>query len=95
MSEIHSTKPELGGIEEGLSAIALPELKTPNEWGRLEPPTQEQALTQLNTFLGNLNSQGVDLVSVLEIKVTIPESPGVAGGSETRKVAILRKPKKS
>lgn len=81
-------------IRDGLSAVLLPELGERNQLKQLGPTTKEQALNLLNEFLGKLNEQGADIVSIMDIEVVGEKRSGeVNSRTETKKVAIIRKPK--
>lgn len=86
------TKQEALDLPDGLSAIILPDLGGRNQFGNLEPIPVDEALRRLNSFLDSLNRQGVDIVSVVDLKVDMGFKPGVVNRiSETKKVAIVRR----
>lgn len=79
-------------LPNGLSAIILPDLGGRNQFGNLEPIPEGEALGRLNSFLQSLNRQGVDIVSIVDLKVDMGFKPGVINRIiETKKVAIVRR----
>ena len=80
-----------------LSAVVLPDFGRRDEANRLQPATEEEAMHQLQSFLAELNVQGADMVSILDVKVSVPDTPGVVAGegTEMRKFAVIRKPKQA
>jgi len=83
---------EVPVIPNGLSAVALPKLVGRNHFGNPTPVNQEEALARLNQYLGELNEQGVDVISIFDVEVDAGKQSGVIGTStEIRKFAVLRK----
>ena len=79
-------------MPKGLSAIVLPDLGQRFE-GQLEKPGKESVVIErLNTFLAQLNALGLDIVSVMEVKVNIGQIPGIFNDViEIKKIAIIRR----
>jgi len=78
-----------------LSAVAFPELGKRDESNNLHPTTEDETLSTLNNFLEELNAQGAEIVSILDVNVSVSNTHGaVTGeGTETRKFVVIRKPK--
>jgi hypothetical protein len=87
-----NTGEQLPPLPVGLSAVAFPEIGVKNEYGQLALVPPEQALAQLNEFLGQLNEQGADIVTTLDVEVdtTDPNSMSLPG-SKPRKFAVVRR----
>ena len=60
---------------------------------QLEKPVKESVVIErLNTFLAQLNALGLDIVSVMEVKVNIGQIPGIFNDViEIKKIAIIRR----
>ncbi len=78
-------------MPEGLSAVFLPDLGPRNRYGDAQLPTETQALSNLNSFLQELNRQRADIVSILDVSVYKPPRPGVMSGEGPKKLVIVRK----
>ncbi|HEV2403490.1 MAG TPA: hypothetical protein VGS08_04785 [Candidatus Saccharimonadales bacterium] len=76
----------------GLSAVAFPEIGTRGNYGEILPVRPQQALDQLNNFLGQLNEQGADIVTTLDVTVdTTPPGSMSLGTTGLRKFAVVRR----
>lgn len=84
-------------LEAGTRAYPLPEFGRQSSrvgWRSIVPPTQKEAQQELNALLTSIDTQGGQLLGVIDVGVKVPPEQGVLSGddsSEPKTFLIVKK----